>query len=229
MIVGRGMIANAFQIIDNDEVCFFASGVSSSNMDDEIEFDRERKLLESILDKYADSKIFVYFSSCGIEFESTPYFKHKLNMEKIVTDKAKKFYIFRLPQVVGNGGNKNTLLNHLIYQIKHQNKIEVWENVRRNLIDIDDVVMIVSRIISNITKSNSIINVASPYNSTILEIIQNIQYVLGIQVNYVLAKKGIAIDVDISELSQFIDIKEIFKSKNLYLQYLVSKYHKEII
>lgn len=229
MIIGQGMIAKALQNIDSDEVCFFASGVSSSNIVEQKEFDREKDLLETTLDKYSNSRNFIYFSSCGIEFESTPYFKHKLNMEKIVTDKAKKFYIFRLPQVVGNGGNKNTLFNHLINQIKHYNKIEVWEDVRRNLIDIDDVVMIVSRIISNITKSNSIINVASPYNSTILEIIQNIQYVLGIQVNYVLAKKGIAIDVDISELSQFIDIKEIFKSKNLYLQYLVSKYHKEII
>ena len=150
-------------------------------------------------------------------------------MEKIIADKAKKFYIFRLPQVVGSGGNKNTLFYHLINQIKHYNKIEVWENVRRNLIDIDDVVMIVNKIILDTTKSNFTINIASPYNSTILEIVQNIECILGLKVNYVLVKKGTAINDDISELSQLIDINKIFRSKNLYLQQLVSKYHKEII
>ena len=229
MIIGKGMVATALQSIDSDEVCFFASGVSSSNIDNKIEFDREKELLETTLDKYSNASIFIYFSSCGIEFETTPYFSHKQNMEKIVANRAKKYYIFRLPQVVGRGGNRNTLFNYLMNQVKKEKEIEIWKNVRRNLIDIDDVVDIIKQIISNNIQTNSIINIASPFNVSILEIILNIEVILNIKTKYTLLEKGQAIDVDIYELSKIVDIDRVFKSKDIYLQNLIKKYHKEII
>ena len=229
MIIGKGMIATALQSIDSDEVCFFASGVSSSNIDNKIEFDREKELLETTLDKYSNASIFIYFSSCGIEFETTPYFSHKQNMEKMVANRAKKYYIFRLPQVVGHGGNRNTLFNYLVNQVKKEKEIEIWKNVRRNLIDIDDVVDIIKQIISNNIEMNSIINIASPFNVSILEIIRNIEAISNIKTTYTLVEKGQAIDVDICELSKIVDIDTVFKSKDIYLQNLIKKYHKEII
>lgn len=229
MIIGGGMIATALQSIDSNEFCFFASGVSSSNTVEPKEFAREKELLEVTLDKYSNSSTFIYFSSCGIEFETTPYFSHKQNMEKIVQNKAKKYYIFRLPQVVGSGGNTNTLFNYLVTQVKKEKQIEIWKNVRRNLVDIDDIIAIINQIISNNIKMNSIINIASPFNVTILEIIKNIETVLNIKTKYTLTEKGQAIDVDIAELSKIVDTDTIFGSKDLYLQNLIKKYHKEII
>lgn len=229
MIMGKGMIATALQSIESNEFCFFASGVSSSNAAEQKEFDREKELLETTLNKYSNSSIFIYFSSCGIEFETTPYFLHKQDMEKIVEKKAKQYYIFRLPQVVGSGGNKNTLFNYLISQIKKEKQIEIWEKVRRNLIDIDDVVAVVNQIILNNLKQNSIINIASPFNISILEIIKNIETVLNINTKYTLVEKGKAIDVDIYKLSKIVEIDTIFGNKDLYLQNLIKKYYKEVI
>lgn len=229
MIIGKGMIATALQKIDSNQVCFFASGVSYSNTDNKLEFDREKQLLETTLDKYSSSTIFIYFSSCGIAFETTPYFSHKQNIEKMVANRANKYYIFRLPQVVGRGGNRNTLFNYLINQVKKEKEIEIWKNVRRNLIDIDDIVAIVKQIISNNIEMNSIINIASPFNVSILEIIRNIEVILNIKTKYRLVEKGQSIDVDIYELSKILDIDTVFKSKDIYLQNLIKKYHKEII
>jgi nucleoside-diphosphate-sugar epimerase len=229
MIIGNGMIARSLKYIDSDEVCFFASGVSSSNTKNSKVFDREKNLLLEVLDRYAKTKIIVYFSSCGIKFEATPYFDHKLNMENIIASRAENFYIFRLPQVVGNGGNKNTLFNHLISKVKNNESIEVWKNVRRNLIDIDDVVDIINIFLSNKINLNSIVNIASPYNCTILELIKNIEIVLSMKVNYTLVNKGKTIYTSVAEISDIVDINRVFKSKNQYLQHLIKKYHKEVI
>jgi hypothetical protein len=48
MIIGNGMIANNLSKIDNDNVLFFASGVSNSLCNDENEFEREIKLLKGV-------------------------------------------------------------------------------------------------------------------------------------------------------------------------------------
>lgn len=226
MIIGNGLVAKSLQAIDRECTCFFASGVSASNSNDSREFNRENILLVDTLEKYPEKTI-VYFSSCGIEFGNTPYFCHKLNMEQIVTSRAKKFFIFRLPQVVGNGGNKNTLFKHLISKIKQNEPIEVWINARRNLIDIDDVVGIANTFLSNKKNLNSIINIASPYNCTIVELLENIEIVLDLKVDYFLANKGENLDIDISRMNEMIDMDQIFKDKNQYLQNLIKKYCKE--
>ena len=45
------------------------------------------------------------------------YYHHKENMETIIESSALNYIIFRLPQVVGNGGNKNNLINFLFRHI----------------------------------------------------------------------------------------------------------------
>jgi nucleoside-diphosphate-sugar epimerase len=229
MIIGNGMIANALKSIDSEDICFFASGVSTSSINNKEEFNRERKLLLDSLDKYSNSKIIIYFSSCGVDFEETPYFEHKLNMERIVSKEAKEFYIFRLPQVVGRGGNIKTLFNHLIYQAKYNQSIEIWENVRRNLIDVDHIVDIIDEIIIKKNSLNTIINIASPYNVSILELVNAIELVLNRKINYTLSHKGKAIDVNINFLSSLINLDLIFKNQEDYLSNLIRKYEKDII
>lgn len=109
MIIGNGMFANALRDIDSDAICFFASGVSVSTTKNVEEFNREERMLTETLD-HIGSKPFVYLSSCYAGFENNLYFKHKLNMEKIIKNRARNFYIFRLPQVVGYSGNKKNFI-----------------------------------------------------------------------------------------------------------------------
>lgn len=226
MIVGRGMIAQSLKDIDENDIVFFASGVSLSSEININNFNREKELLLNTIDSNLDCRLFIYFSSCGIEFESTPYFEHKKNMENIIKSYSKNYYIFRLPQVVGNGGNKNTLFNYLINQIKELKKIEIWNGIKRNLIDIDDIVLIINKIIKNNIYINNTINIASPHNCSILEIANIVASVLNKQLKYDIVNKGKAIDVNINKLNDIIDMKSIFKDKEQYIKNLVIKYYK---
>ena len=66
MIIGNGLLAQAFsEYNNNDEILIFASGVSNSLEEKESEFDREAKLLKSVITNYPD-KTMVYFSTCSV-------------------------------------------------------------------------------------------------------------------------------------------------------------------
>ena len=93
MIIGKGLIAKAFLEYENDDnIIVFASGVSNSKEISREEFDREKLLLNDYLEKYGKNKHFIYFSTCSIDdtyFERSEYTKHKINMEKIIIEKAR--------------------------------------------------------------------------------------------------------------------------------------------
>jgi hypothetical protein len=91
MIVGNGLIANAFdEYKDNDDIIIFSSGVSKSSEILESEFERERLL---ILKYLSYNKRFIYFSTCSISDNSkvTPYIRHKIDMENIIINNHKKY------------------------------------------------------------------------------------------------------------------------------------------
>ena len=56
MIIGNGLIANAFLDCDNPDVVFFASGVSNSLEKDNANFLREQTLLEKIIAEIKNPK-----------------------------------------------------------------------------------------------------------------------------------------------------------------------------
>ena len=132
------MIANNLSKIDNDDTLFFASGVSNSLCNDENEFEREIKLLLEYIN--TDKKL-IYFSSVNDYIINEKYLQHKLSIEKIITDNTNNYIIFKIPQLIGNGGNKNNFINFLYNNIVNGIEFNLIDT-KRSLLDIDDLVNI---------------------------------------------------------------------------------------
>ena len=144
MILGNGLVASEFKKKAKDyEGCVvFATGVSNSGTTTKDEFNREKLLLTHALDKYKDVK-FIYFSTILVGFVDNAYYRHKAEMEKLIEKKATSYLIFRVPQLVGLGGNKNNLINYFKTNIQDNKTITIYEGARRSFMDIEDVVKIV--------------------------------------------------------------------------------------
>ena len=138
MIIGNGMIAKNLSKIDNNDTLFFASGVSNSLCNDENEFEREKKLL---LEHIKTDKKFIYFSSVNEYIINEKYLYHKLDIEKIITDNTNNFIIFKIPQLIGNGGNPNNFINFLYDNIINEIEFKLIDT-KRSLLDVNDLVLI---------------------------------------------------------------------------------------
>lgn len=109
MIIGSGNIASA--IPDRQNMVFFASGVSDSSCTDVDQFNREKRLLSAYYDP-TDARALVYFSSIGVNFSNTPYFKHKREMEDMIRGWWKNYIIIRIGNIEWDT-NPNTFVNYL--------------------------------------------------------------------------------------------------------------------
>ncbi|SMC61286.1 NAD-dependent epimerase/dehydratase family protein [Moheibacter sediminis] len=225
MIIGNGLVANAFREHDRENVVFFASGVSNSLEKDEAQFQREEDLIRKTISENPDV-LFVYFSSCSIYDSSkidSHYVNHKLNMEHLIATENDKYLIARVSNAVGKGGNQNTLINYLINSIQNQVEIKVHIDATRNQIDVYDVTQIILGLIDS-NKLNKIVNVAYVNNYPILEIITIVEEFLGKKGNLILEKKGQGYSIDIPDAMGY------FKQNNLldrekYLQGILQKYY----
>jgi nucleoside-diphosphate-sugar epimerase len=148
MVIGNGLMASSFkEYIHNDDVLIFASGVSNSLETNMEPLFREAGLLSGNL-KRNKNKLMVYFSSCvNLDENKKMYMDHKLHMEEIIKKSKNRFIILRLPQVIGNGGNPNTLVNFIVNKLKNNEKLDIYKGVSRSLIDVEDVKRIIDEII----------------------------------------------------------------------------------
>lgn len=226
MIIGNGLIANAFKETGkDDELLIFASGVSNSNEVSSAEYQREENLLLSVIGEFPD-KIIIYFSSCdvGNNVEHIKYYAHKINMENIVKKGVNSFYIFRLPQVVGINDNRNTLLNYLFFKIQDNAHFDIWANAGRRLIGIDDAVSIVTNIVNNNAHLNSTFNVAALVQYSVLDVVGAIEKFLNKKAVYNLRDKGSAAVLDLSLVSSIVqDLGIDFYDH--YLERLLVRYY----
>ena len=211
MIIGRGMLANAFKAYqDNDEVIIFASGVSNSQEKEMKEFDRELKLIQSTLSQNPD-KLFVYFSTCSMYdplSSETPYVKHKLNMERYIEKHAKNYLILRISQILGRSKNQ-TLVNFLLDSIMTGEAFEVWKNSNRNLISLEDVLQISNSLIENKKYHNNLYHVANSAFITVPELVNIFEEILHKKANCIYLDKGSAyreIPLDISNITSELGI-----------------------
>lgn len=228
MVIGTGLLAKAFEkYADNNEILIFASGVSNSTEKDPNAFLREEVLLRQIL-KNNPKSLFIYFSTCSIYDEtvnSSAYVQHKLKMENIVTDNTSNYLIFRLTNIVGYGGNENTIFNFLVNSIKNNKLITVWKQATRNILGIEDLLKIASRLID--TKDTSqIINIGNIQSFGIAQIIEAIEGFLGIKAKTVLLDKGKPVNIDISKIENIVH--DIIKcNSSNYIEHLLSKYYNK--
>jgi len=184
MIIGNGLIASSLKNIDSEDMLFFASGVSNSLETRSSEFEREFSLLKNALENNRDSKL-VYFSTLSINDQSkqnSHYVLHKKEIENYIQENSENYLILRIGNIVGKGGNPNTLFNYLKAQIANNNKFALHTKARRLLIDIDDIALFLDLNCAQL--KNKTINFAYPYYYDLSEIINAIQLKMDKKANY---------------------------------------------
>jgi nucleoside-diphosphate-sugar epimerase len=203
-IIGNGLIANKFSNCKIDDVLIFASGVSNSSEILDSEFQRERLLLLKAIKNNSENKI-VYFSSCGVidrNNNNIAYYKHKLNMEKIVK-KSKNYLILRLPQLLSgldDTKNKNTIINNFVEKILCNEIVRIQINASRYVIDINDVVLFINNY--HHLYSNRILNFANPVNYKVEVIFKTIATVLKVnEPFYEIVNGGSSYELELEYLS----------------------------
>ena len=74
-------------------------------------------------------------------------------MENLIKSNSSNYLIVKLPQVIGETGNQDNLVNFLKNSIIEGESILVYKNISRSIIDVDDVTSIVYY-----AKINNVIN-----------------------------------------------------------------------
>lgn len=209
MIIGSGLLANAFssRFRTLPDICIYAAGVSNSGCNDKNEFLREKQMLSKAIAKWMTARAFLYFSTCSIEdvaSKNSNYVQHKIEMEGLVS-RHPNFIIARLPQVVGKTSNPHTLLNNLYARILYGEKFVIWKNATRNIIDVDDVVSIVTKIVENSSLRRLTLNIASPKNIPIGELVSMMEAIVEKKAVVEEVDQGGGYEIDISKIVPLID------------------------
>lgn len=229
MIIGNGLIANGFNFYKDDKrVLIFASGVSNSNENSELAFEKEKNLLMQARESkdLDDNYLFVYFSTTSVLDPSqinNYYVNHKKNMESFVKE-SDKFIIFRLPQIAGKSNNSNTLINFLYQKITSGEKFDLWLNAKRDVIDIEDTFKICHQIIQEGNELNKVINIGTGINHSIEAVVNCLEELTGKKTLYEEKKLGSVFNCDL-DLSIRTATKLSLNFKNDYLSKTLKKYY----
>ena len=225
MIVGNGLIASLFTECDQENIIFFASGVSNSLETKKEEFLREENLIKKTIAENPN-KVFIYFSTCSIYDSSkaeSQYVLHKLKIEQIIIQLCPQYLILRLSNAVGNGGNPNLLMNYLVRSVKNNEIINVHTKATRNLIDVEDIKNITNQLIDK-QYFNKIINIAYPENYTIIEILEIMEKFYQTKLYLNLVKSGSGYGIDTHDVESYF-IQHALTNKETYLHKILEKYY----
>jgi nucleoside-diphosphate-sugar epimerase len=227
MIIGNGLIANAFEEYRNDSsLLIFASGVSKSNEIDKNKFLRERACLKEAV---ISGLRVVYFSSYSANqpFEYySPYLNHKIQMEDLVKE-SRSYLIFRVPQIVGRSKNPSLLLNFLWERIKSQEHFVLWGNCYRSIVDVEDLCKLVTHTIKlkNSTYNNKIISFCNPFTIDIEAIVGIIERICGTKATYTIESRIEEIIYSNLSCEDLISNSGIFFDETYNLN-LIKKYYE---
>lgn len=221
MIIGNGLIANSLKNIDSKDHLYFASGVSNSLETRSSEFEREFSLLKNSIIPHEEKKLF-YFSTLSVNDlskQQSPYVLHKLEIENFIKENCKNYIILRVGNIVGKGGNPNTLFNFLKTQIIQGSNFMLHQKARRLLLDIDDITEFLESNCANV--NNQTINFAYPYYYDLKEIVEAIRNKLQREANYQESDEGDFYKVDFDD-----SVKDFFSGIDAenYLKNLAEKY-----
>lgn len=226
MVLGNGLVAKGFRRYEEDDrFLIFASGVSNSSNKEVSEFIRERELLESNIHEN-QNKTLVYFGTCSVYdpiLNHSPYVIHKLNMEKLIRDNHAHYHIFRISNLAGNTPNPHTVLNFFIQHINSGELFYLWKNASRNIIDIDDAFAICDQILQRDLFRNEVINIANPTNYPVMQIVENIEHLLGKKGRYELIERGSNPVINTESIQSLISERGI-QFDATYLRRTIKKY-----
>lgn len=229
MIIGNGLLAKSFsRYMANSDIVIFASGVSNSTEERESEFNRERILLEKTICENFNS-VLVYFGSCSI-FDSTltesKYVIHKKKMESIIASSGiKRFFIFRLPQIVGKSNN-STLMNYILNAIVRGDRINLYKHARRNLVTNRLAFDICDRLIQSSRYGEY--NIAYHDSISVLDIYNILCEKLDVPLGGVeLIDSGSSYDIDIGAVAGILDSLGVTRNKYDYYTNVICEFFNE--
>lgn len=222
MVVGNGMISKIFknEFENSDEYLIFASGVSNSNEVDLDQYKKEEDILINYIEEYPSYK-FIYFSSVLLDKSDSLYFSHKKKIEDIIVKNCNKYLIFRLPQILGNGGNKNNIINYFKNCIISNTDIKCQKNTYRSIIDINDLYDIVNICIKN--ELNTTLNLAYIEKISIKDLISKISNILNKEALITEVEQGYSLDIENSDVIDMV-IKNLEINKSNYTEKILKKY-----
>jgi len=193
-IVGKGFIAKNLIKIKKEIIksgyIFYAAGISNSKINSQYELKREISLFKKFTDKNNKNKI-IYISTADITNNlnnNSRYVLNKIKIETIIKKKFKNYIILRIPQIIGKSKNKNTLINFFYNKIKNKKEIKLYSNVKRNILDIADVLKIIKKILINKKINNKIIVLSNRYYIKPIQIIRIFEKKLNIRANFYYVK-----------------------------------------
>lgn len=228
IVIGDWLIAKAFLWLHIDKnILVFASGVSNSNEENQSAFNQEKQLLIDINKNFPNFTM-VYFSSCSI-FDpwlvNKAYIIHKKDMEVLICKICSSYCILRLPIIVGESNNPNTLTNYLYNNIVNGYSFNIWKNAKRYLVNVDDVYTIAEKLLANDIAMNDVVNVAfSEY--TILDIVKMLEQITGKQAIYTLNNEWWSYPLDTNIINWlFPDL--VSKNSSDYLEWMLKKYYSK--
>ncbi len=193
MIVGHGLIARELmaQGADRMNVMFYAAGVSNSRCSDAGEYERDRSRL--VTSFRADRRC-IYFSTCSLYGEDSPYTEHKRRLEDMVLMQGGA--VLRLSNVVGPNAPGYQLIPHLSARIARGELLVLQRAARRNIVDVTDVV----RIARALTDVAGVVNVAATYDNSLSEIVAALEDATGDKARCDFIEGGVAHKIPASVL-----------------------------
>jgi dolichol-phosphate mannosyltransferase len=230
MVTGNGVIANRFMDYSlSKQYLIYPGAVHDSLIIDEKIFRIEEDAIKLALTQNLNLT-FVYFSSCSILAPNkslSPYSLHKEKMESLVTTNGRDYLVVRLPQIIGLNDEKSSLVSYLVENIISDKSFDLWGKAYRNFIDIDDVYHIVHYVLTNKTHINCSINVANPRNTSMVEAVKAIEFLLNRNANYHLKDLGESYDINVSEISDIIKLLNINFGSDYFIK-AVEKYWRHL-
>jgi dTDP-4-dehydrorhamnose reductase len=230
VIIGSGVIGSAFMgLYGNDpEICLYAAGVSNSQCNDDAQYMRDKNMLDENIARLKKNELLVYVSTCSISTSnfgsSSRYIEHKIEMENTIASYG-KYLILRLPQIASFSDNPFTLLNYFKNKINNEEVFQVYKNCYRNILDVNHMVSISEKVISNFN-NNSIVNIANPISVSIVEIVEEMQAVLKKKALYDYVE-GFSdkYNIDVTKMMGLID-PSIYLFDDKYLNKIINKFYK---
>ena len=193
LVVGSGFIASNFNKYKNDikkfEITIYAAGISNSLETNKINLKREVSKIKSFLKK--NKKKIVYISTYSILDKSRSkklYIKNKINIEKIIKKQSQNYLIIRLPEIIGKNKNSKTLTNFFFERIRNNKSFVLFQNAKRNILNIDDAIKRSIFLIKKNYKKNKTINLLNQNFDNPLSIVQAFEKILKKEAKYEMKK-----------------------------------------
>lgn len=219
------MMARAFSAFGGRaDVVIFASGVSNSLETDSAAFSREKALLEQVR-KDNPAALLVYCGTCSAddpELRDTPYVRHKLAMESLLSASDGPWLVLRIPLAIGRNSRSRTLAQFLHERIARGQPFEVWEGAARFPIDVEDIFRIGSRFIDDPALWNRRINVALR-SFPVRDFVSVMERIVGRKANCTLVRRGRRYELACPEALQVARELDLDLGEQ-YLEKLLRKY-----